>query len=934
MSMGSTRRGFLQGSLGAALLSKAAGCADELETEGARTRVPDSEALERVRVSTRINGTERSFDVHPDDSALHVVREELGLTGSKLSCGHGACGACTMQIDGRPVVTCILPATSLAGRTVTTIEGIASESAMHPVQRAFAAQDALQCGFCTPGFVVEAVVFHDRWRAEHGKARPERETVADALSGHLCRCAAYDAIHRAVQGACAGEYDEETSDAPRHDAIPKLTGRARYTVDVRLEGRLEAKALVSPHAHARVTRLDWSRALKVPGVRGAVRLLGERGLVRHAGQEVMALAAVDERTATEALRLVDVEYEVHPPVLDMLEARAPGAPELFERGRDRRHAINAGEGPLLPEGWSGNVRGPLKLFSKQRGRARRAVDDARRDGRLGGGSFETSVQCHTALEPHAAVAKWESDEQLTVYLSSQAIDRMAEDIAERFSLKKDDVRVVAQNVGGAFGSKGTLTTEAIVAIELARVCGAPVRYVLDRRSELMIGGHRPESRIELFAAADDEGRLSGITSEAFSNSGVAVGHVVGPMLRILYPDVPKELIDYDVVTHGPPGKPFRGPGGPQAYFALESAVDELAAVTGRDPLALRREADPNPARQPLYAWAESLEVWSGRPEPGAERGRFRRGVGLAFGAWFSFVEPRTNVQLDLTPDGLVASTASQDMGNGTRTIIADTVARCFGLRPGEIDVRIGDSRYVPGPYSAGSRTTSSVVPACMHACSELADELVAVAERRWSLRGAVSGPKGVVHTTGVVPWSDVLREAPPITVLGRRKRDRGGYFLPPIDGLAVEKYVSSSIQIVSLVVDTRLGRVEVERMWGGYGIGKIVSPVLARSQAEGGMIQGLSYALYEERRLDPQSGVLLTGGLEDYRIAGIGDVPELVVHFQEDGYEKVRGRSVGLGELVTVAPAAAIANAVFNATRWRPRQLPIRPDRVLEGVRA
>src|SRR5690606_403583 len=184
-------------------------------------------------------------------------------------------------------------------------------------------------------------------------------------------------------------------------------------------------------------------------------------------------------------------------------------------------------------------------------------------------------------------------------------------------------------------------------------------------------------------------------------------------------------------------------------------------------------------------------------------------------------------------------------------------------------------------------------------------------------------------------WVEVLPlVTSKISVIGRRQRDEGGYFLPPIQGLAPEKAISGAVQVAEVEVDTRLGRLRVLRTWAGFGVGRIVSPDLARSQAMGGIIQGISYALYEERRLDPTRGSLLTAGLEDYRIMGIGDVGEIHVHFDETGYEKIRGRQVGLGELVTLAPAAAIGNAVFHATGWRPRELPLRPDRVLQGVRA
>jgi xanthine dehydrogenase YagR molybdenum-binding subunit len=285
-------------------------------------------------------------------------------------------------------------------------------------------------------------------------------------------------------------------------------------------------------------------------------------------------------------------------------------------------------------------------------------------------------------------------------------------------------------------------------------------------------------------------------------------------------------------------------------------------------------------------------------------------------------------------DGVVASLSSQDIGNGTRSVIAQTIADELGIPRSKVQVELGDSRLVHGPMSAGSRTTSSVVPACIDACAQLHEELVEVAERQLGLEHAKVGKGGLSHAGGTMPWRDVLAVAKPITVVGRRRKDEGGWFLPPIQGLAVEKYVSGAIQIVEVEVDTRLGRVRPVEVWGGYAIGRVVSPALARSQAQGGVIQGLSYALFEERRLDPRGGYLLTAGLEDYRIAGIGDIPPIHVHFEESGYDRVPGRQVGIGEIVTIAPAPALGNAIYHATGVRMRELPLRPDRVLKELRA
>ncbi|MEX1363954.1 MAG: molybdopterin cofactor-binding domain-containing protein, partial [Nannocystaceae bacterium] len=552
------------GTAAGATLAADAGCSRELVSE----RVPGSEASaapshEQVEVTTTVNGEARTLQVHPDDSALHVARNELGLTGSKLGCGHGACGACTMQLDGTPVTTCLLPATSLHGRRLTTIEGLSEGESLHPVQRAFMAEDALQCGYCTPGFVVEAAAFHDRWRAEHGTAEPSRKEVADALEGHLCRCGAYAQIYAAVQGACTGRFDGGSPEGPRYDALEKVTGQAKYTVDQQPEGLLVAKALHSPHAHAVVTKLDWSRALALPGVRGAIELLTDSKRVRYAGQEIMALAAVDERTAEEAIALVEVEYAVQPAAIGMNAARAEGAPVVYEKRGARKQAPNSSEGPLLPEGWTGNLRGPLSFFSKKKTEARRAIDIAREGGTLVEGTWRTQVQCHTTLEPHVAMAQWEGEDQLTVHISTQAVTKMAEEIAERWGMRRDAVRVLTQYVGAGLGAKGTLSTEIVIAVELAKVCGGPVIYGLDRRQEIMIGGNRPAAEVTLELATDAKGTMTGMRSVCYSDSGVAVGGVIGIMHRIIYPEAPRELVDYDVTNHAPPGRPFRGPAGPQ-----------------------------------------------------------------------------------------------------------------------------------------------------------------------------------------------------------------------------------------------------------------------------------------------------------------------------------------------------------------------------------
>lgn len=882
---------------------------------------------------TTVNGQACTSEVEPDESALGFLRERLGLTGAKLGCGHGACGACVVRLDGVPVASCLLPATSLHGRAVTTVEGLGPP--LHPVQRAFMAADALQCGYCTPGFIVEAVAFYERWRAAHADALPSREEVAAALCGHLCRCGAQAAIFEAVHKAVSGAFDSAGPIVARQDAEHKVTGRAVYTVDVRAPGMLHARILRSPYAHARITRLDLDQVRALPGVRAVWRMVNPSGLIRYAGQELVALAATDAAMAAAALAQIDVAYQVERPLLSIDEALAPDAAPVYPDRKQRKQAPNANEGPLMPARWHGNLRGPFGFFSTHAPRAARTLAAAASDdSTLVGGRYATHVQCHTALEPHACVASWQG-ERLTVHCSTQAVTRMKQDIAERWHLHESNVQVIAHYVGGGFGAKADLGPEMIAAVELARAAGQPVRLVLDRREELTVGGLRPAQQIDLQLAVDAGGALSALRAIGHADSGVAVGSSSSVMFRYMYRGAPKILQDWDVVTHAPPGKPFRGPGGPPAFFALEQAVDAAAHSRGEDPIVMRRRWDDNPPRLALFDWVESLAAWRTRGNVAADRGRYRRGVGVACGGWPAFAHTAAQVQVESSPAGVLASCASQDMGNGTRTAIAWAVAGVLGVSPSEISVRVGDSNDVPGPMSAGSRTTASVVPAAEEAAGALRNALLSFATQRWQLSDARPIPGGLEHAGGQMSWSQVFAEAPPLSFVGRRRRDKGGYVMPfTVAGLAVSKYLSGSVQVTEVVVDTRLGRVRVEHVWAGFGVGRIVVPLLARSQAQGGIIQGLSYALYEERRLDPARGGVLTGGLEDYRIIGLGDVPEIDVHFYEGGFDNVTGGAVGLGELVTLATPASLANAVFHATGWRPRELPLRPDRVLMGIRS
>jgi xanthine dehydrogenase YagR molybdenum-binding subunit len=394
-----------------------------------------------------------------------------------------------------------------------------------------------------------------------------------------------------------------------------------------------------------------------------------------------------------------------------------------------------------------------------------------------------------------------------------------------------------------------------------------------------------------------------------------------------------------VLSNLPPGAPFRGPGGPPMAFALEQAVDEAALRMKVDPIDLRKRWDPDPNRQRLYDWASGLDVWRNRKPASSQSGRYRRGVGVAAGYWLYLWQPGSSVELAIKGGRIIASCAVQDIGTGTRSVIANMVAQAFDLEPQDIEVRIGQSNLPEGPGSGGSRVTASIVPPTLLAVEKLKAEI-----QRTAVRPPIAGSNA--------PWRELIAASPDLAVSAKRPKDSKpppgirsplrqvglmglvfGWVLRTVNNIVVGAGVPSAVQVMEVEVDTWLGHVRVLNAYTGLAVGKLAAPVLARSQAAGALIQGIGYALYETRETDPSTGQVLSAGMEDYRIPGIADMPRLEVHFDEVGFDHVHGGSVGIGEVATVPTSPAIANAICNAIGIRLTEIPFRPDRLVAALK-
>jgi xanthine dehydrogenase YagR molybdenum-binding subunit len=736
---------------------------------------------------------------------------------------------------------------------------------------------------------------------------------------------------------------------PRVDALQKVTGQAKYTFDVQLEGMLFGCSVSSTVAHARIRSIDTSAAERYPGVR-AVHILdrimmmaelrdpGDEAnqrypTIRYLGQPIAGIAATTARAAREAARLIRIEYECLPHVVSMEPAMQANAPIIFA-GPTEQPATAGGGGAAKGLGQKGNMRGPAK---NERGDIARGFSQA---DLIVEHEYRTQVQTHVPMETHGIVADWR-DDGLTIYASTQHTLSVRDEAAEVFGLDKSKIRIFSEFTGGGFGAKYGIGNYGALAIHLSRKASAPVRFMLDRREEHTTVGNRPATLQRLKIGAKRDGQLTAVQLHSFGTGGVAAGAGVGSCHSSLYQCENVATEHYDVFTNAGPAAAFRGPGQVQGIFALEQAIDEIAHRLDIDPIEMRdridtRDTDDVKARRVERHRGAKLFGWERRRAPASDRGTIKRGIGMAQSQWVYIVHKDTECEVRVLGDGSIqALNSSQDIGTGTRTVFAQVVAEEFGLRVEDIDARIGDSEYPAGPPSGGSRVTSSLTPAARNAAYRAAREL---ARRVAPLLDA--RPEDVLFKNGRVigpqrslSFSDAVKQARIDSIVMRAERtpDYDGYARAMGD-LQISKHGIGGVQFAEVLVDTATGVVKVERMLAVHDCGRPINPQLVESQIYGGIIQGVSYALYEERHLDGATGVQLNANIDQYKIVGARETPLIEVHVLEQLGGQSSTDARGVAEPANVATAAAIANAFFNATGKRALTLPLTPANVFAAL--
>ena len=722
---------------------------------------------------------------------------------------------------------------------------------------------------------------------------------------------------------------------PRDNGRAKVTGAIRFTVDVALPGMLFARILRSPHAHAEVRAIDTTAAERDPRVRAIVRAvaLGDpvHSVVRYVGQPVVAVAATSMAAAEESLRLVRVDYKPLPFVVDLDEARRLESAKVYDPGT----APGSSAGELVAQAGlpvDGNVRGPAQASRGDVGQGFAAADVVVE------GEYRTQVQTHCCMEPHGLVADWGPD-GLTVHISTQFTTGVRRELAKAFDLPLDKVRVVVDGMGGGFGSKSTLGAYGRLAVALSRQAGAPVRLTLTRPEEQVDSGNRPATHQRIRIGARRDGTLTAISVESHGTAGVGLNAGIGNFAQSLY-DCPNfSSAQYDVFTNAGPGTAMRGPGNTPGAWGMETAIDELAERLGIDPLALRERIDLSPVRREERRVGAEKIGWSRRHAPGADSGPIKRGIGMAQSLWGANVQTASFIEVRILRDGSVEARSSvQDIGSGIGVVIAQTIAETLGLRPEEIKVLIGDTLYPPGPPSYGSRTTASITPPARVAAWKLLQQLFAGAALALN-----ASPSDLIARDGRIETrtepkrgmrfaeTAALMKGDMLSATETRSEDYGGFRRTMGEAAQAQQDIGG-VQFAEVAVDTETGVVRVEMVVAVQDCGRPINPLLLESQIQGGVLMGLSYALYENRVLDKSTGRMVNANLEAYKVAGPREVPAIEVAVLENLQGRSATDAYGIAEPANIATAPAIGNAVYNAIGVRLRSLPMTPAAVLAAL--
>ncbi|MCZ6794686.1 MAG: xanthine dehydrogenase family protein molybdopterin-binding subunit [Planctomycetota bacterium] len=686
----------------------------------------------------------------------------------------------------------------------------------------------------------------------------------------------------------------------RIDGPLKVSGKAKYSFDRNLPGLLHAKIYRSPHARARITSLDLSGAEAVSGVRVTHVIKGEGSELHYAGDEIVAVAAETEERAWDALRAIKCEFEVLQHSSSEDQSRRLGGDFVKEPSEQK----------------SGDVEQALR-------EAAVTVE----------GTYGAGVVTHVCLESHGLVAHWISDDELVVYASTQAVGSVANGLRRNFS-SVPNLKVTCNTpyMGGGFGSKFSAGVEGIAAAELAKKAGRPVKLMLDRDEEHISGGNRPSAYAKVKAGADRQGKLTAFDAESWGTGGHSRG--AGFPLPYIYVPTARRRRQTDLVVNAGDARAMRAPGHPQGCVVTEQVMDDLADKLGMDPVEFRLRNLPDHNKtfrtlKPIYTrelqlGAERIGWFQNRRPRGETPGPIKRGYGCALSTWGGRAGG-SQATCIIYPTGQVeVRCGTQDLGVGTTTLVPLVAAEILGLQPADVTGFIGSSAYPNSGGSGGSTTCGGVSLSTALSCQKALDKLFAVVAPRLG-----AGADGLAAEGGRI----FVKSSPEKGLTWKQSCALLG--LDPVsasadknEGAGMASQGVGGVQFADVSVDTETGEVKLNKIVAVADCGMVMNRLLCESQVIGGVIMGLNYGLFEDRRLDPATGRQLNADMEWYKLATHSDIGEIEVHLLD--YPE-RG-TIGIGEPPTIPTAAAIANAVCNAIGVRVGTIPITPRKVLEAL--
>jgi xanthine dehydrogenase YagR molybdenum-binding subunit len=716
---------------------------------------------------------------------------------------------------------------------------------------------------------------------------------------------------------------------PKVDGYERVSGAAVYPHDVTLPDMLHGAILRCPHAHAKVLSIDTSAAEKMPGVHAVItgKTPGadipwyERGgqfygklfddTCRHEGEEVAAVAADTFLQAADAIRVIDVEYEELPFVIDDAKALEPGAPAV------------------QPDG---NMSGEPRVRARGDVEAGFAEADVVVER-----TYRTECQIHAPMEPHGSVARWDGN-KLTAWDTTQGVFSVQETLSEVFGLPMSNVRVIGHYMGGGFGSKLETGKYTVIAAILARMAARPVKIFLPREDCMTVTGNRPGNTMRIKIGATKDGKLTALEYDSLgSNGAYRYNAGTGTLSAYLYQVANLHSVDTSVYTNAGKARPMRAPGVPQAAWSLELAMDDLAEALEMDPLELRLKnlAVDMQAEQPTPFTSNELRAcleegakafnWSEAFSREPDTGHLKRGVGFAAGMWFYPGGPPSSVIVKLYSDGSAnLNMGASDIGCGTKTWAAMIVAEELGVPLDRIQVEhadTGTTQYATS--SGGSKTVPSDSPAVLAAARSVKHQLVHFAAEQLEVP---------VEDLGYADFAVTSRRDPEKTVpvteiemLGRRGVIMGtGYRDPNPEGSATFPFAA---QFCEVEVNTRTGEIRILRFLGAHDSGRVLNRLTFDNQVFGGMAMGIGLGVTEERVLDRQTGKMVNANLHDYKVPTMLDVAGahdcIPIDIPDNDFNSTGTK--GLGEPATIPTAAAVGNAVANALGIRITDAPLTP---------